>query len=57
MGRGSVGLDILGLLTELMLDLGSAEADTERGSDVFLPNHLEGFERNWVMLDGELERA
>lgn len=56
-GRGSVGLEILGRLTELVLVLGSDAVETERGSDVFLPNHLEGFERKWEMPEGELERA
>lgn len=58
MGRGSVGLDIFGRLpTELVLVLGSGAMETERGSDVFLPNHLEGFERKWDMPEGELERV
>lgn len=58
MGRGSVGLDILGrLVIELVLALGSCDMEMERGSDVFLPNHLEGFERNWEIPEGELERA
>jgi hypothetical protein len=57
MGRGSVGLDILGRLAEPVLVLGSGPMEIERGSDVFLPNHFEGFERKWEMLEGELERA
>lgn len=57
MGRGSVGLEILGRLTELVLVLGSDVIEMERGSDVFLPNHLEGFERKWEMPEGEFERA
>lgn len=57
MGRGSVGLEILGRLTELVLVLGSDPMEMERVSDVFLPNHFEGFERKWVMPEGELERA
>lgn len=57
MGRGSVGLEILGRLTELVLVLGSDPMEMERGSDAFLPNHFEGFERKWEMPEGELERA
>lgn len=57
MGRGSVGLEILGRLTELVLALGSGPMETERGSDAFLPNHLEGLERKWEMPEGELDRV
>lgn len=56
MGLGSVGLDILGFLAQLMLDRGSFAADVERKSDGFLPNHFEGFDSNCVKLEGELER-
>ena len=56
MGRGSVGLEILGRLTELVLALGSGPTEMERGSDVFLPNHFEGFERKWEMPEGDVER-
>lgn len=52
-----MGLEILGRLTELVLALGSGPMEKERGSDVFLPNHFEGFERKWEMPEGELERA
>lgn len=57
MGRGSVGLEILGRLTELVLVLGSAAMEMARGSDVLRPNHFEGFERKWDRPEGELERA
>lgn len=55
-GLGSVGLEILGFLTELMLERGSLAADTARVSRGFLPNHLEGLDKNWVSPEGELER-
>lgn len=56
MGRGSVGLEILGRLAEPVLGLGSGPTEMERGSDVFLPNHFEGFERKWEMPEGDVER-
>lgn len=31
--------------------------EMERGSDAFLPNHFEGFERKWEIPEGEVERA
>jgi len=55
-GLGSVGLDIFGLLTELMLDRGSLVVDNVRVSLDFLPNHFVGFDKKWVIPDGELER-
>lgn len=55
MGRGSVGLEILGFLTELVLDRGSLAIDRERASAGFFPNHLEVLDKNCVS-DGELDR-
>ena len=56
MGLGSVGRDILGFLTELMLDRGSLAAETDRVSLDFFPNHFVGFDKKWVSPEGELER-
>jgi len=59
-GRGSVGLEILGFLPELVLLLFVySELPVDgRVFEEFLLNHLAGFERNWVKPeDGELARG
>lgn len=38
------------------IERGSLAADTARVSRGFLPNHLEGLDKNWVSPEGELER-
>ena len=48
--------DILGFLTELMLDRGSPTAETDRVSLDFFPNHFVGFDKRWGSPEGELER-
>ena len=45
-------------LDELVLDLGSVETAAALDAEALRENHLEGFERNWVMPeDGEGTRG
>ena len=52
---GSMGRNILGFHTELMLDHGSLAAETDRVSLDFFPDHFVGFDKKWVRPEGELE--
>lgn len=57
MGLGSVGWDILGILTtELVLDLGSTLLDMVLPEPGDL-NHFEGFDNKPVSPEGEEERG
>lgn len=57
-GRGSVGLEILGFLApELKLTRASAVVVGTLLADTLRVNHFVGFDRNWVKPEGDVERT